>query len=66
MTLASAIALLGTKKRIGPKQPRFFAMKSWPANIRSNGSIVTPEPSSYALMTAGLAVVGVVSRRRRA
>lgn len=31
-----------------------------------NGSIVTPEPSSYALMTAGLAVVGVVSRRRRA
>lgn len=31
-----------------------------------NGSIVTPEPSTYALMAAGRAVVGVVARRRRA
>ena len=29
---------VGTKKRIGPKQPRFFAMKSSPAKMRSNGS----------------------------
>ncbi len=35
------------------------------ATFQATTGTVVPEPSTYLLMAAGLAVVGVVSRRRR-
>jgi hypothetical protein len=38
MTLASAIALWERKNELARSSRVFFAMKSWPAKIRSKGS----------------------------